>query len=138
MFEAYKMTAKLDMMYAGIAEYIDLLLFSEHQRLLTGNLSRGPRTVAKQTRICEEALNNFALSTWPNNRLASLKFQITWRQCLTKVAFRITSVEQLQKELLPGYFLHFSSLGIYTDELVNIIVMFVRPLIVLIPSTAPP
>lgn len=53
----------------------------------------------------------------------SFKFLIIWRLYIAKVALLITSVKQLQKELLPGYLLYFSSLNIYTNELINIIVM---------------
>ncbi len=93
-FKAYDVTAKLSMMYAGTVEYSDLLFSSKHQRLLAENPLRGPRIVAKQTRACEEALNNFALQTWPNNGFASIKFSITWKQRLAKVAFQIKLVEQ--------------------------------------------
>lgn len=137
-FEAYNVTAKLGMMYAGTAEYSDLLLSSERQKLLARNPLRGPKTAAKQTRACEEALNNFALQTWPNNGLTNLGFLITWRQLLAKVAFQITSVEQLRKELLPGCLLYFSSLGTYANELVNIIIMSVQTPIVPALPAAPP
>ncbi len=76
-FETYNVTTKLGMIYMSIVEYSDLLFSSKRQRLLTGNPLRGSRTVAEQTRVCEEALNNFVLQTWPNNGLASLKFPIT-------------------------------------------------------------
>ncbi len=76
-FEAYDVTAKLGMMYAGTAKYSNHLFSSKRQRLLAGNPPRGPRIAAKQTRACEEVLNNFVLQTWLNNGLASLKFPIT-------------------------------------------------------------
>lgn len=60
-FEAYNVTAKLGIMYAGTTEYSDLLLSGERQRLFAGNPSRGPRTTGDQTSVYEEALNNFAL-----------------------------------------------------------------------------
>ena len=125
MFKVYDVTAKLDMIYVNIAEYSDLLLSSKRQKLLIENLSRGLKIVAKQTRACERALNNFALQTWPNNGLTSLKFPIIWRQRLAKVVFQITLVEQLQKELLPSCLLYFSSLSIYANKLVDIIVTFI-------------
>lgn len=139
MFKTYNVTAKLSIMYASIiAKYSDLLFSSKCQRLLTRNPPRGPKTVTKQTLICEEALNNFTLQTWPNNGLASLKFPIIWRQYLVKVVFRIISVKKLQKKLLPSYLLYFSSLGIIANKLVNIIVIFIQTLIVLTLLAAPP
>lgn len=121
-FEIYDVTAKLGMIYASITEYSDLLLLGKCQKLLAGNPAKGLKTAPEQTYKCEKALNNFALQTWPNDELASLKLPITWRQRLAKVAFRITSVGQLHKELLSACLLCFSSLGVYADELVNIIV----------------
>ena len=89
------MTAKLGMMYAGTTEYFNLLFSYKRQRLLARNPLREPKIAAKQTCVCEKRLNNFALQIWPNNGLANLKFPITSRQQLAKVAFRITSVRQL-------------------------------------------
>ena len=43
--------------------------------------------MTKITHVYDKVLNNFALQTWPNNGLTSLKFPITWRQRLAKVAF---------------------------------------------------
>lgn len=61
MFGAFYMITKLSIIYAGIAEYFDLLFSSERQKLLIRNPLIGPKTVVEQTCICEEALNNFAL-----------------------------------------------------------------------------
>lgn len=76
-FEAYNVIAKLGMMYDGITEYSNLLLSGERQRLLAKNPPRRPKIAAKQTCAYEETLSNFALQTWLNNGLASLKFPIT-------------------------------------------------------------
>ncbi len=76
-FKAYDITIKLDMIYTDIAKYSDHLFSNKYQRLLAKNLPRDPKTAAKQTCIYKETLNNFALKTWPNNGLASLKFLIT-------------------------------------------------------------
>lgn len=46
-FEAYDKTAKLGIMYAGTAEYSDLLFSSKYQRLLVKNLLNSSKTVAK-------------------------------------------------------------------------------------------
>ena len=59
--EAYNVIAKLGIMYTNKMEYSDLLFSGERQRLLAGNPPRGPKTVAKQTYACKEALINFAL-----------------------------------------------------------------------------
>lgn len=120
-FEGYDITAKLGMMYARSIKYYDLLLFSERQGLLVANPTRGLQTTTNQICVCEEALKYFALRTWPDNRLASLNFLIAWRQRLTKVAIRITSIEQMRKELLSGCILCFSSLDAYANTIVNII-----------------
>lgn len=40
-FKAYNITIKLGMIYAHIIKYSDLLLFSEYQRLLAANLTKG-------------------------------------------------------------------------------------------------
>ncbi len=52
-FEAYNVTAKLGVIYAGIPEYSDLLLSSNHQRLLARNLPKGPRIAVEQTCVCQ-------------------------------------------------------------------------------------
>lgn len=51
------------MIYIRIIEYLDLLFFSEHQRLFIVNPTRGPSIIANQTRIYEKALNKFILRT---------------------------------------------------------------------------
>ena len=75
-FETYNITTKMDMMYMGARKYSDLLLSSKSKRLFAANSRRGPQTTADQTCICEEALNNIALHTWPDNGFASFKFTI--------------------------------------------------------------
>lgn len=78
-FEAYNITAKLSIIYTGTTEYFSLLLLNKCQRLLIGNLPRRLKVAAKQTYIFEEVLNKFALQTWPNNGLTSLKSPIILR-----------------------------------------------------------
>lgn len=58
MFEAYNVIAKLDMIYISITEYSDLLFSGKHQKLLVGNLPKGPKIAAKQTCAYQEALKN--------------------------------------------------------------------------------
>lgn len=74
-FEAYNITAKLGIIYVCKIEYFNFLLSNECERLLTIN-PKGPQTTVDQTCVCEEALNNIALQTWPDNGLISLKFPI--------------------------------------------------------------
>lgn len=76
-FGTYDITAKLGIMYPYIPKYSDLLFLSEHQKLLARNSSRGPKIAAKQIYVYNEALNNFALQIWLNNKLINLKFPIT-------------------------------------------------------------
>lgn len=76
-FEAYNITAKLGMIYNSIIKYSDLLLSSEHKGLLAANPIKSSQTIAKKTYVYKKTLISFALQTWPNNILVSLKFPIT-------------------------------------------------------------
>lgn len=46
-FKSYNMTTKLDIIYAGITKYSNLLLSNKRQKLLTRNPSRSLRIVVK-------------------------------------------------------------------------------------------
>lgn len=104
-----------------IIEYSNLLLFNKHQKLLVANLIKDSQITTDQTRVYEEALNNFALQTWSDNRLANFYYSIVCRQWLAKVAIWIKSVELIQKELLLGCILCFSILDAYANTIINII-----------------
>ena len=119
-FELYGVTAKLAMMYERTLEYSELQLSAERDRLRVIN-PRNPKTMAKQALACTAALDGFAIQRWPNDSLANIKFPSAWRKRLAKVAIRITTIEQLRKELLPACQLRFSSLYACAHELVEII-----------------
>ncbi len=119
-FELYDVTARLAMMYERTLEYSELQLSAKRDRLRATN-PRNLRIMAKQALACEAALDGFAIQRWPDHNLADIKFPSAWRKRLAKVAIRITTVEQLRKELLPSCQLRFSSLYACAHELVEII-----------------
>ncbi|WP_375449210.1 C-terminal helicase domain-containing protein [uncultured Nostoc sp.] len=119
-FELHDVTARLAMMYKRTLEYSKLQISAERNRLRATN-PRNPRTIAKQALACEKALDSFARQRWPDHSLADIKFLSDWRKRLAKVAIRITTVEQLHKELLLACHLRFSSLEACAQELVDII-----------------
>ena len=119
-FELHDMIAKLAIMYERTLEYSELQISAECNRLRATN-SWNPRTIAEQALAYEEAWDSFARQRWSDHSLADIKFLSDWRMRLAKVAIRITTVEQLRKELLPVCHLRFLSLEACAQELVNII-----------------
>lgn len=60
-FEIYNVTARLGIIYVGIAEYSNLLLSSERKRLLAKIPTKGPKTAPNQICAYKEALKNITL-----------------------------------------------------------------------------
>lgn len=72
--------------------------------------------------MCCQALNKWALSTWPNFELNKLKFPLLWRQKPCKTGKRIIFVKVLSKELSLNYILQPSCLKNQANHLVNLLV----------------
>ncbi len=101
-FELYNVTARLAMMYKRTLKYSEVQLSAKHDHLRATKL-RNPRTMAEQGLTYKAALDGFAIQRWPDHNLVNIKFLSARRKRLAKVPIRITTVEQLYKELLLSY-----------------------------------
>lgn len=136
-FSLHDVTATMTTKYEKTARFAELRLSDEQNRLFAAVAQ--PQTVQASGNIilaCEEVLDQFATRTWPNDNLDELKFPIAWRRRLAKAAIRITTVDEMRKELLPVCNLRFSSLNKWAGVLVSELIATVR--VHTLPPTPPP
>ena len=96
-------------------EYNWLVAYRAHQAL--------EQTPNNEQTMYWQALDNWALSTWPNFELDKLTFPLMWRQKLCKVGKRITSVKALGRKLSPSCILELSCLKNHANHLVHLLVI---------------
>lgn len=117
-YQLHDVTSILSIRYEKTTQFAELSLSAERTRLLATGQNRITRTPGEIVLACEEILNEFATQTWPTNGMDEIKFPVLWRQRLAKAAIRITSIEELRKELSPLCVLKFSTLNKWADLLV--------------------
>lgn len=99
-FKEYNISANLDMIYAHIIKYSNLIFFNEHQRLFTANLTRGPQSVANQTCAYEEVLNNFCITDLAKKQTS--KFQLL--NCLEITFIQSCHLNSISQTNAKSYF----------------------------------
>ena len=85
-YNIHDITARQSIRYFDSEDWESQEILVEYNRLVAQRAHQAlERTPNDEQTMCRQALDDWALSTWPNFRLDKLKFPLMWRQKLCKL-----------------------------------------------------